>query len=793
MAWLHPSFVNAIFPQTYFQPFIMYGPAPHRPSKTGARRSKSGCVSCRKKRRKCDESKPRCNRCLSANIECSYNTRVEFRDATVWAAQKVKRRIIHGPKEHGSPTPPESQNRHWPRFQPSPPSECDMVNNNDIPASAGEVTDSPNNHVEGNDVHQKQDTDLDGHVASDDIHKRQPDRGQTVQPAELTPSDRPLLGLTSPSTDTDIAAWMPTGVISSSWDDYVSSDMLTGDMLQYMPDQGALDKNLEPCYNEMWCSLMESPSRVEPDSTASIPSTSTFESATGQEGQLDSVNSPSDAVTKTSVPILKQTIWTAPLPSSMPNIPVRDRVYLAHFMSQMIDLIPGLKYLGKIAIQSEPIRLCANALAAANLANRGGRFSNDEAGRWVPMQTHYGRALSFASRSMDAIQSSPGIFPGCRIVMLILMLCYQLELGCIGEIYHALSVLDSAVFSNRDAILSLEFGPGLVQSWLGLRSLCEGTLQPLALFRGESQTEHEVSELQDLTTGTSQAFGIIAAKAYRISRRILLFRCTGDNEKSPSTIASRFSQWWSIIKCQEADDITGTHDLGSHLSEDKLFCELARLRDALDISEVPTGLPLNFDPSVPASCTTTPEPLYLADHEQAMELADYASAQIVCDESNIQTLGSPAFQRSPSRNPWLHLLLRIAAGLDVEKCLTRNRYRQGICNSLQCAVFLLQDLEAAYFLSGLLQRLMDVGGSYEDCFTPLNLLSQCNKLFCQELMKGRTVFMLCPTYNAWTAKDVLFSRGDHECFIIFGRDADGLYLKDMVELEESPTGNLDIL
>ncbi|ENH75278.1 Transcriptional regulatory protein moc3 [Fusarium oxysporum f. sp. cubense race 1] len=639
----------------------MYGPAPHRPSKTGARRSKSGCVSCRKRRRKCDESKPRCNRCLSANIECSYNTKVEFRDATVWAAQKVKRRIIHGTKEHGTPTPSESQNRYWPCFQPSPPSECDIANNNDIPASAGQVTGSPNNHVESNDVNQKQDTDLDGHVASDDTHKRQSERGQTVQPVELTPSDR-------------------------------------------------------------------------------------------------------------------------------------DRVYLAHFMSQMIDLIPGqVKCLGKMAIQSEPIRLCANALAAASLANRGGRFSNDGAGRWVPMQTHYSRALSFASRSMDTIQSSPGIFPGCRVIMLILMLCYQLELGCIGEIYHTLSVLDSTIFSYRDAILLLEFGHGLVQCWLGLRALCEGTLQPLALFRGESQTEHVVSELQDLTTTTSQAFGIIAAKAYRISRRILLFRCTGDNEKSTSTIASRFSQWWSVIKCQEADDATGTYDLGGHLSEDKLFCELARLRDALDISEVPAGLPLNFDPSVPAPSTTTPEPLYLADHEQAMELADYASAQIVCDESSIQTLGSPAFQRGPSRNPWLHLLLRIAAGLDAEKCLTRNRYRQGICHYLQCAVFLLQDLEAAHFLGGLLQRLMDAGGSYEDCFTPLSLSSQCNKLFCQELMRGRTVFMLCPTYNAWTTKEVLFSRGDHECFIIFGRDADGLYLKDMVELEESPTGNLEIL
>ncbi|KAI1775232.1 hypothetical protein F4818DRAFT_43188 [Hypoxylon cercidicola] len=71
------------------------GPQPPRPStpeekddenaapkKTAARkRTKTGCLTCRKRRIKCDEGRPTCNNCLKSKRQCEgYNQRVVFKD-----------------------------------------------------------------------------------------------------------------------------------------------------------------------------------------------------------------------------------------------------------------------------------------------------------------------------------------------------------------------------------------------------------------------------------------------------------------------------------------------------------------------------------------------------------------------------------------------------------------------------------------------------------------------------------------------------------------------------------------
>ncbi|KAL8408592.1 hypothetical protein RB594_007145 [Gaeumannomyces avenae] len=45
------------------------------------KRSRSGCLKCRIRRRKCDGVKPRCERCVRSNLECSYPSGVTFKDA----------------------------------------------------------------------------------------------------------------------------------------------------------------------------------------------------------------------------------------------------------------------------------------------------------------------------------------------------------------------------------------------------------------------------------------------------------------------------------------------------------------------------------------------------------------------------------------------------------------------------------------------------------------------------------------------------------------------------------------
>ncbi|KAF4982708.1 hypothetical protein FZEAL_1735 [Fusarium zealandicum] len=47
-------------------------------SKTRLKRTRTGCFKCRVRRRKCDEGKPACQRCVDGGFQCQYGTRLSF-------------------------------------------------------------------------------------------------------------------------------------------------------------------------------------------------------------------------------------------------------------------------------------------------------------------------------------------------------------------------------------------------------------------------------------------------------------------------------------------------------------------------------------------------------------------------------------------------------------------------------------------------------------------------------------------------------------------------------------------
>lgn len=49
------------------------------PSKSGVTRTRTGCWTCRARRKKCDESRPSCLACLSLNLQCEgYGVRLKW-------------------------------------------------------------------------------------------------------------------------------------------------------------------------------------------------------------------------------------------------------------------------------------------------------------------------------------------------------------------------------------------------------------------------------------------------------------------------------------------------------------------------------------------------------------------------------------------------------------------------------------------------------------------------------------------------------------------------------------------
>ncbi|CAM1507956.1 Fc.00g048040.m01.CDS01 [Cosmosporella sp. VM-42] len=63
---------------------------PHKRRRRGQqKRARTGCERCRARRRKCNEEKPRCRRCVEADVECHYLTRISF-------LERNARTLIHG-------------------------------------------------------------------------------------------------------------------------------------------------------------------------------------------------------------------------------------------------------------------------------------------------------------------------------------------------------------------------------------------------------------------------------------------------------------------------------------------------------------------------------------------------------------------------------------------------------------------------------------------------------------------------------------------------------------------------
>ncbi|KLU82199.1 hypothetical protein MAPG_01275 [Magnaporthiopsis poae ATCC 64411] len=76
------------------------------------KRSRSGCLKCRTRRRKCDGGKPHCERCVRSNRECSYPSGVTFKDAN-----NISTGIPPSTAPRNGPLSPAASSSSYPRLQ----------------------------------------------------------------------------------------------------------------------------------------------------------------------------------------------------------------------------------------------------------------------------------------------------------------------------------------------------------------------------------------------------------------------------------------------------------------------------------------------------------------------------------------------------------------------------------------------------------------------------------------------------------------------------------------------------
>ncbi|KAI8712153.1 hypothetical protein NCS52_01312800 [Fusarium sp. LHS14.1] len=639
----------------------MYAPVPARGKKTDITRSRTGCLRCRRKRRKCDEEKPSCRRCASSGTDCEYGTMtLKFREATQWAAQKVDHRKATG-TDH--PHPPRSTSAR------------------STAAATG------------------QDQALQMHVS----HLHEPSGQQSCQPtpptsaehyncsadAELAPQYWQCASELTAQGEGCLSANSLTsgpGVDSAIFEqDYIVGNATADNPPSRWPDlhvnqlglefgtalivgeNGLLDRFLDfpesiedARLSEMPCA---GPKTLPQDITGpSPPGSGGGEEALGQthvefdrasqlsphscpdqSQQQQSPLSPTNQHPLRSHELQAQLPWPkVPKAPSKTKLSTSQRIYLAHFRVALTKAFPiELPCLWDLITKSEPVRCAALALAAANLANLKGKQLDDASGTWNAMPTHAAKATDFAAESLATLEGGSGLSLDARLVTMLLIIYYELEAGSMGNVFHTLSILNATILRHPDDVFSLPHGEAIVRWWIHLRSFAASAQSCHQLYDTESPVGALISDMETRVATPSQMIELIGTKGQRLWQRVLLTKCFRDSGDTPAEILKTFDDCWTILRGSQLHYTNEQYEGWNRLmDEDELYEELQNLKTTLEGCRPPTEFrPLLLtDQSRISSFPETTEPLRFSTHRRAMEVADFAFAQIICDEGLLRLL-----------------------------------------------------------------------------------------------------------------------------------------------------------
>ncbi|UPK93307.1 hypothetical protein LCI18_004242 [Fusarium solani-melongenae] len=795
----------------------MYGPAAPRSRKTNITRTRSGCLPCRQRRRKCDEQKPSCHRCARRGATCEYGDTFEFRNVNGWVARKVVKVKQPVPSSGPSvvPEPPPQQDpetRSLPDTALQTPQDT-LADNiaRDSPQSAHDRATGEPDRFRPYEKSPEWDSDTPELVS-----------GCSTLPhailAPCPPSNNDTPDVTESGTSNGII--YPRGMFHDIWDPGSAWDVTEA----YCPEALSI---LPTCVGAtigiQWPSELDycQPNTLETESPPHNQLTPMSEALVDVAGLgqslldcLESVVSPRTDRTSMSSPLnqLQQSSLhnlssaQSSHPPRLSRLPAGDRIYLAHFMVHVVDVLPGpFDSLKQAVLAAEPVRLAAMAVAAGSLASVEGRFEARQGCKgaiWVPKWSRLVDAQKYASEALSTVGEDTSVSLCATVAVGILLSYYQMETGTIGDFRRQISSLESMIVANQDALLLQPLGLNFLRAALHLRAFNLAMRAPFRPSGAESRTDLLFADLERLMAVPSELITLIGTKAFLISSRVLLYRCTRIRGISNEEMLRKAHQWWSIMQdVPFLDDDQGRPPGECYeavLTEDELYEELRSLGRqlqacgaTLETPEIIEALEADSQGDMWLGPEST-EPLRFETHNQAMACANYALAQIFCDEALLRQLAEPAsavpsppLPASNSRAAsWLRLLFRVAAGLDPSECVRRNKYRRGIAQALYLSTFRCGDKSVLLSVDNFLEKLGATGVSFEDTTMPVRMSQLMNRAVWRQVARGRVVFLVGSTHSLDADRDTIYATDTDEHLILQGKEADGSYFSDCVPICE---------
>jgi hypothetical protein len=464
-----------------------------------------------------------------------------------------------------------------------------------------------------------------------------------------------------------------------------------------------------------------------------------------------------------------------------------DRRYLSHFVHHVVQIMPANQdTMLSLVSGSVPALQAAMAIGAASLANLQGKYSmntpklSDDDYSWTSDRCHKIHALDYAGRSLSTIAhahhrsvAASGI--GTLIATHIMLSLVELELGTFEGLRRYLNIADHLVFDNYRALLASDQGRKVLRGVVNTRALQRFLAGPVGPVSRESPMgrfwlgvenevslgRHRVQTISYAVSSTLERLCLLTTMRHCRNSPTLLFRTVAKHLQQFTNSGHIFRNG---IQASEADLEAACSDC---------VAEIQALSDEILRFPPPEGLPLpqandNGCEMVAYGENSWPsgeqiKPLRFASHEEAMRAAEYVSCRLMCDASVVLSVTNPLSgvegegEDGPatmilSAMPWLHLLVRIALGLDLSSCVSPH-----VC----------------LLLEGLLDRLIVRGCTWEDTTFPSVLSVSTVRAVRSQLERGRIVLFLSTVKRDFDARFTIKAHRMTRTLLMHGWEAGG--------------------
>lgn len=475
--------------------------------------------------------------------------------------------------------------------------------------------------------------------------------------------------------------------------------------------------------------------------------------------------------------IARADCWGNAETSNPPDL-AREAEHLRYWRQELLPRLPSVfADIESIITQNEVVRLAVLALSASRLTGWGTREHNRPLDQPSPSSSMPDISESFAyySQALRAFATSRlcgfAAMETCvKLVALLLFSYMELTLGTMHGSYSHILKCDEVVRADYDSIMRSPLGIKLVIEWAGLRARHATDTLPFhprfaRAFAG-SLIQADIDRFIDVSSAGFPFLSLRLSNVYYASDLLLLLQIVGSDATSPI-----YRTWRGLFTRIGRESPT---DRLTNESPSKLLTMLDAEKALLN--EWHKRLPLSNLP-VESFCSDDFEefnmrisglqvrPLRFITHKVAMQYLLYACAQVYASRSNLERcrFGGAATAEvaaNTSRcgaapiDPWILLMLRILAGMDVRACLVENTFECGttwivLRMALRCC-----SLDVLTWLGNWLLELEKTGATQEGSL-PIRVARQAVAMISAEHEKGRVVNLIFTSFDQFQEKQML--------------------------------------